>query len=132
MKNIVFKLIHHNWSLMKLGSWNNTQWFIYEDNTYEKIEYYNSEIDMRNDYIEKSHTTYKLTDEEMARIMNRIRELIPRAKIEDKDIGGCDGTAWSFAYYENGKAIWERKTNYIYGITALEEIAGIFDYVLPY
>ena len=55
MKNIVFKLIHHNWSLMELGSWNNTQWFIYEDNTYEKIEYYNSEIDMRNDYIEKSH-----------------------------------------------------------------------------
>ena len=47
------------------------------------------------------------------------------AKENDTIIYACDGDAWEFIQYDNGKEIWKRDIGHIYEIQPLEELAKI-------
>ena len=122
MKRKVFELVHQNWGLMGPCSWNNDKWCVYDDNSVDKKEYYNDEKGIAGTPVE-TLSTFELKPEKM----NLLIDLINIAKINEEQVDACDGDAWEFIYYENGKVSWKREMDYIYGIECLEKITEIFE-----
>ncbi len=56
---------------------------------------------------------------------DQLLEILESAKENDTIIYACDGDAWEFIQYDNGKEIWKRDIGHIYEIQPLEELAKI-------
>lgn len=117
MENLLkLKIKHKSWDMRCTGMWDSTTWEIYEDLTTEIFESYG------DDAIDKKYTI-KLEKYLFEEIMINLE----KAKLEDKKVDACDGSAWSIVQYENGKVSWIRETGYIYGIEPLEKIEKILN-----
>lgn len=115
MENMLkLEIKHKSWDMRCAGMWDSTTWEIYEDLTTEIFDSYG------DDKLDKKYII-KLDKNLFEEIIHNIE----RAKLEDRDVDACDGSAWSIVQYENGKAIWIRQSGYIYGIEPLEEIEKI-------
>jgi hypothetical protein len=117
MRDIVFKIKKENWSLIRPNDWISTEWIIYNDLLVDIKNLYN---DQKSD---KSNTKkkYHLTLEQY----NNLVENIKLAKEENINVNACDGVAWEIIQYSNGKEIWKRNLDYIYGIKHLEKVENI-------
>lgn len=118
MKKLKFKVKHCNWGLKSLGDWNSIEWKIYEDLTVEIEESY-----MNLETKENTKYNCKITSENYSNLIKNIN----LAKQSDSKVYALDGDAWEIIEYNNGKDIWKRDTDYIYGISSLENIAKILN-----
>lgn len=55
----------------------------------------------------------------------QLTKLIKKAEKIKTKVDACDGEAWEFISYVDGKVIWKRDLDYIYGIKPLEGIEKI-------
>ncbi len=117
----LLKAEHHNWGLTKAGDWKRS--------TYELFYTGELRIKVLYDMPEKSFLTH-ISDTELSTMKSLISEI--KDSFVDKKIQGCDGTAWSFeAFDEDGKTVFKRKLDYIWGIKALETVSGILNVYEP-
>lgn len=117
---IILKAIERNWGLIGPGDWDKHSWKINDDGWYQYKESYRS---MGEDYLTEIPDVVEedvLSPEQMKRLKAAMDRDWP-----DNKTDACDGTAWEFKLYDNGKIIKHRDLGYIYGIEPYESIVTI-------
>lgn len=112
-KELIYKIVNKNFSIMDKKTWASKTWYIY-DNLTVNYEIIDNEGNKRKKY-------YLINKNDL----NIINENIKLVESEDLTVESYDGDAWEFIRYENNKAIWKRALGYTYGINSLENIEEI-------
>lgn len=125
MENVMAKIEWCNWSEMAPGELMKRSFTIFYDKSYAQKFIYNREVhndDLSKDKVITSNGA--LTDKDFNQILKSLENDDWGKKKLSIEI--CDGSAWKFRYYKDGKLIKSTK-NYgiIFGIRSLEKIVKL-------
>lgn len=98
--SLIFKIEHVDWGLKCYGEWDNTKYSIYDDMSMKIVK----------DYTTRKYTMKTILSRNDYNKINKLMEDIDKI---DENVDACDGDAWSFKYYEDGKIYKKRKLDYI-------------------
>ncbi len=116
---LILKATEYNWGLIGPGDWEKHSWKINDDGWYQYKESYRN-VTEEIPEIPTITAEGVLTKEQIEKLKGLVSEDWSEEKTD-----ACDGTAWEFKMYQDGKVIKHRDLGYIYGIEPYESIAGI-------
>lgn len=119
MKNKVFEVVQKNFGVIKPGTWTIRTWILYDDRSVENTVNYK---ESRDNSQKEEKFEYKIS---ILKLL-KLKKMINKYNKENDKSRAFDGSAWEFTYYENNTVKWHRESGYIYGVTPLEKISGIF------
>ena len=140
-KYLLLTARHQNWSMMKAGDWNYTEWLIYSDGTFfckrvfnptlEEWERINEILEKKSEKInecpwKKKHLINgKLATRDFNKLLDAL-ETDPW-RPDGEAIHACDGSAWELRQFDKtGKTIRHSgRLGYICGNAALEQIVSL-------
>ena len=124
----------YNWSLIRAGDWESTEWTIFGDGSYSRRT---SRLMTLEEYEDagqktKSYDFRKIHTESGKMIAPKFSELLDAMNTDPwrpdgEMIHACDGVAWAFRQFDvTGKTVRDSgKPGYIYGNDVLERIASL-------
>ncbi len=116
---LMLKATERNWGLTGPGDWEKHSWKINDDGWYQYKESFRSVTEEIPEIPTVTADSVLSKDQ-----MRKLQELLSADWSEEK-ADACDGTAWEFKMYQDGKVIKHRNLGYIYGIEPYESIACI-------
>lgn len=136
----ILEASHHNWSLVKGGDWEQSEWVIYCDGTFLRRSYYimtpeevkNSQNKGIFDRTRMEHGLRHIYAESGKMSMPKFSELLDAMekspwRPDGELIRACDGDAWKFQQFDmTSKTVKDSgPIGYIYGNRVLEGIANL-------
>lgn len=114
-RTLLLKVQECNWGLRSLDEWESNIWEIYDDMSMIVKITYSDGIDEYESSLSKNH-------------FDKVFRNLEKAKENDLESDGCDGTVWEFIQYQDDREIWKFELGYTYGNEALENIERILKY----
>lgn len=119
-KSLFLRAVKHNWGMMTEGDWEEIEWLIYSDRSYQiNVRYCLSTQD--SIYTAKVGKIREKT-------FSRLTEITEKPWIDPNVVSdGCDGEAWQFQQFSEDGEIEKSTGNlgYIFGQEALEHIISL-------
>lgn len=137
---LLLTAVHHNWSLMKAGDWNHTEWFVYSNGSYLCRTYYNPtwealeslETEAASGQARGESVPWRVHTANGKMRAPSFRALLDAMETDPwrpdgEVIHACDGDAWELRQFDmSGKTIRDSgRLGYIYGNAVLERITAL-------